>query len=337
MFSSQHQVSSTQSISKGIFYGLVSCFYWGIVFVIPNLLQTFGELDIVLTRYTTFGIFSLITCLATNRRIFKETPLKTWCAILLWSFLINPVYYFGVTIAIRYVGSALTVMIAGLAPIVILCFSNIKQKELSGILLFIISCITFSGVVLTHISDLHTSSVTATPLQYIFGVGAALFSTGLWVIYVIYNQKLLEKNPSLSPENLCHLLGITALVVCLPLIIIFDACGITHISTVLTSYPMSQRFVFAGLCATMGVFSSALAITSWNKASRHLSPSLLGTMLIFEPIFGLILSYLYAQSFPKFLEGIGITLMLGGSLLSLILFGKKKRNIQEEASKYSLE
>ncbi|WP_201457018.1 DMT family transporter [Chlamydia sp. 17-3921] len=332
MFSNQHQITSTRNKSQGIFYGLVSCFYWGIVFVIPSLLQSFGDLDIVLTRYTIFGIFSLITCLTSNPQLLRETPLKLWRTITLWSLLINPVYYLGITLGIRYVGSALTVMIAGLAPIAVLCLSNIRQKELSWILLFIISCITFIGVVLTHISDIHTSTTTIPPLQYIFGIVSAVVSTGLWVIYVIYNQKLLENNPKLSPQDLCHLLGITTLIICLPLIIVLDTCRVTHIIPILVSHtPMSQRLLFFGLCVTMGIFSSAQAITSWNKASLRLSPALLGTMLIFEPIFGLILSYLYSQSLPKILESIGIFLMLGGSLLSLILFGRKINKSQEEA------
>nr|CRI42254.1 Putative membrane protein [Chlamydia pneumoniae] len=331
MFPSANQESRTRNVPLGIFHGLVACLYWGIVFVIPNFLGSFGDLDIVLTRYTIFGIFSLIACAIKNPSVIKKTPLYIWRKSLLWTLLINPVYYFGITLGIRYVGSAITVVIAGLAPIAVLYHSNTKQKELPYSLLFAISSVIITGVILTHLSALNLPTA-ASPLYSILGVIAVILSTSLWVIYVIRNQSLLEKHPNLTPDTWSYLIGISALIICLPMIIILDLCGITHVTHNLISHtPGSERLLFLLLCSAMGIFSSAKALTAWNKASLNLSPALLGAILIFEPIFGLVLTYLYSQSLPSLQEGIGIFLMLGGSLLCLVLFGRKVQKSLENS------
>ncbi|SPN73290.1 Inner membrane protein ytfF,Predicted permease, DMT superfamily,EamA-like transporter family [Chlamydia serpentis] len=323
MFPNENQESKSRNLPLGIFQGLIACLYWGMVFVIPNFLSSFGDLDIVLTRYTIFGIFSLIACIIKNPSLIKKTSLSLWGKSILWTLLINPLYYFGVTLGIRYVGSAITVVIAGLAPIAVLYYSNTKQKELSYPLLFAISSIIIIGVILTHISALELPTA-ASPLYSILGIGMVIFSTSLWVIYVICNQSLLDKHPELNPRSWSYLIGISALIVCLPLIVVLDFLEVTHITRTLITYtPISERLLFFLLCGAMGIFSSAKALTAWNKASVNLSPALLGAILIFEPIFGLVLTYLYSRSLPSIKEGLGIFLMLGGSLLCLVLFGRK--------------
>ncbi|MEF9520134.1 DMT family transporter [Chlamydia crocodili] len=333
MFVNDSQTKQSRSVPVGLFHSLLACLYWGIVFVIPNLLESFQELDIVLTRYTIFGIFSLFPILWKRQNIFKNISLHVWGQSFLWAFLVNMVYYFGIALAIRYVGAAITIIIAGLAPIAVLFHSNVKKKELSYTLLSAISCVIFLGVVLTNLSEFH-STTAVNPLQYFIGLSCVIISTGIWVAYIICNYDFLLKNPNISPDLWCGMLGVASLAICLPLIIIFDCLGITHIAhNFIAHTPTSERLLFILLCSAMGIFSSSRAITSWNKASLHLSPALLGAMLIFEPIFGLILSYLYEKTLPTLQEGVGIFLMLGGSLICLILFGRKANQKEPEESK----
>ncbi|ADZ18987.1 MULTISPECIES: DMT family transporter [Chlamydia] len=333
MFVNNSQTKQSRNFALGLFHSLLACLYWGIVFVIPNLLESFQELDIVLTRYTIFGLFSLLPVLWKRQNIFKNTTLNIWGQSFLWAFLVNVVYYFGIALAIRYVGAAITIIIAGLAPIAVLFHSNIKKKELSYPLLSAISCVIFLGVVLTNLSEFHATTATNPP-QYFLGLACVIISTGIWVAYIICNYDFLLKNPNISPELWCTMLGVSSLAICLPLIVILDCLNITHVAhNFLTHTPVSERLLFILLCSAMGILSSSRAILSWNKASLHLSPALLGAILIFEPIFGLTLSYLYERSLPSLQEGIGIFLMLGGSLVCLILFGKKTSQKEAENNK----
>ncbi|WP_348662797.1 DMT family transporter [Chlamydia vaughanii] len=326
------QIKQSRNVPFGIFHSLLACLYWGIVFVIPNLLHSFQELDIVLTRYTVFGIFSLLPLIWKRQNIFKNISLNIWGQSVIWVFLVNILYYLGIAFATRFVGAAVTIIIAGLAPIAVLFHSNIKKKEVSYTILSALSLIIFLGVVLTNISELRAT--TAVNLwQYLLGLGCVITSTGIWVGYIIYNYNFLLKNPNISPDLWCCVLGVTSLAICLPLIIICDCLGITHVAqSVFFHNPLSERLLFIILCAAMGIFSSSRAITSWNKATLHLSPALLGSLLIFEPIFGLFLSYFCERTFPSAQEGLGILLMLGGSLACLILFGKKANQKEEEKS-----
>lgn len=320
------QCTQNRNVPLGIFHSLVACFYWSIVFVIPSLLSSFEEMEIVLARYTAFGLFSSFALCCKKQNIFKIASFREWLSSIFWATLVNIVYYLGVSLAIRYVGSAVTIIISGLAPIAILFYSNIKTKDLPFSTLALISFIIFLGITLTNISEFQASTSSVSPLQYFFGLICVCTSTLVWTLYIICNSSLLSQKPHLTPEVWCSMLGISSLFVCVPLAIFLDIIGVTHIGrTLFFQIATSDSLLFIGLTGIMGIFSSSLAITAWNKASLHLSSALLGALLIFEPIFGLIISYIYEQALPSLQEGIGVSLMLGGSLASLILFHKKSQ------------
>lgn len=330
MMSSPNPMTSSRNTPLGIFYSLLACFYWGIVFVIPSMLGNFPDLDIVLTRYSVFGICSLITVFYRRSNIFKTVPFSLWKTSTLWAFLINIVYYFGIAQAVRYSGSAVTVIIAGLAPIAILFYSNLKKKVLSYPFLLSMSGIIVIGIILSNISEFQSDS-SSSLLLYLFGLGCVTVATSIWAGYIICNHDFLERHPQISPDTWCHMLGISSLIICLPLIILGDCSGVTHVAQdFLFHTPLSERFLFILLCSAMGIFSSSRAIAAWNKASLHLSTALLGALLIFEPIFGWILSYVYKQEIPTFQEGLGFSLMLGASIC--LLLAQKKANEREIAA-----
>lgn len=330
MLLNKPQIKQSRNVSFGILHSLLACFYWGIVFVIPDLLHSFQELDIVLARYTTFGIFSLLSLLWKRQNILKTIPLSIWKQGIFWAFLVNILYYLGIAYAIRCIGAAVTIIIAGLAPIAVLFYSNIKKKEIPYTTLSFLSSIIFLGIVLTNISKIQ-ANIEIHLIKYFLGLVCVIIATGVWVSYIIYNYNFLSKNPDVSPNLWGCILGLASLILCLPLIILGDFLGITRItSTLLFHVPLSEKLLFIALCGVMGIFSSSLAITSWNKASLYLSPSLLGALLILEPVFGLCLSYFCKHTLPSYQEGLGISLMLGGSLTCLILFGKKKQQKQED-------
>lgn len=325
MLINQPHQPNTRNLPLGIFHSLVACLYWSFVFVIPCMLSAFDEIDLVLARYVTFGCFSVVLIFwKKNRTLFKNITCSNWLQGFLWASL-TIVYYFGIALAIRFVGSAITIIIAGLAPVLILFYANTKTREVPYSLLSMISLIIFAGVVLTNLAKFKSMPNLSLP-QYIFGLSCVIFSTLIWVAYVICNQTFLEKNPHISSDTWGLMLGVGSLVLCIPLIVCGDLLGFTHIThNILFHKPLAERFLFTNCCLIMGIFSSSLAICSWNKASLYLSPALLGALLIFEPIFGLILSYVYEQALPAISEALGIFLMLIGSLLCVVLFQKKHK------------
>lgn len=312
------------NIRAGISYGLLACFYWSIVFVVPTLLSDFNNIDIVLTRYTIFGLASLISALSKRKWIFTQFQPRIWLKGIFWALLINPIYYFGITLSIHYVGAPVTVIIAGLAPIAILFYSNIVHKQIPYLTLLSISSIIFAGVLLTNIAEFesnHTSSFT----QYFVGLLSVVLSTAIWVFYVIMNKRVLNSHAKLSPEIWSNILGISSLIICPPLLVLANALHWTNSLMILQS-SVKDLLLFFVLCGILGIFSSSWAVSYWNKATLCLPQAFLGGLLIFEPIFGLILTYLVKQSLPSLQEATGILLMLTGSLISLILFGKRAAN-----------
>ncbi|WP_213357605.1 DMT family transporter [Chlamydiifrater phoenicopteri] len=304
---------------KGCFYAISACFYWGIVFVIPAFLSHFHDTEIVLFRYSIYGLFSLATSVIYSRKIFYAFPKKIWIKAFIWSTIINPIYYLGIVAAIRLAGSAITVIIAGLTPVGVLVCANIRKRELPISLLFGIVIITTAGVVLSNVSEFHGEAVEGV-LQKIIGIACVLASTAIWVAYVISNEKLVKCHKDMTPEIWGRMFGICALVVCIPLLIFCNYLGLTDTLNSFSSASTKDVYLFLALTTILGIFSSGQAINLWNKASLSLPSSVLGSMLVLEPLFGLVLSFLLvSKTTPSLIETTGILLMLTGSLAGTLL------------------
>jgi len=79
-----------------------------------------------------------------------------------------------------------------------------------------------------------------------------------------------------------------------------------------------QNFIYGSL--VLGLVCSWAGNFLWNHASTSLPLSLAGQLTIFETIFGLFFVYLVEQRFPGPLELGGVTLMIGGILISFKSF-----------------
>lgn len=135
MLVNHSQSPCSRNIPLGIFHSLVACLYWSFVFVIPCILSSFDEIDLVLSRYVVFGTFSVFLIFWKKKQaMFKCITCSNWLQGLLWASL-TIIYYFGIALAIRFVGAAITIIIAGLAPVLILFYANTKTKEVSYFLL----------------------------------------------------------------------------------------------------------------------------------------------------------------------------------------------------------
>ncbi|WP_213318255.1 DMT family transporter [Chlamydiifrater volucris] len=303
----------------GCFSAVTACFYWGIVFVIPSFLSHFHDTEIVLFRYLTYGIFSLITSIIYSKKIFYSFPKKVWVKAFIWSTVINPIYYLGIVAAIRLAGSAITVIIAGLTPVGVLICANIRKRELPLSLLLGIVLITTLGVILSNVSEFR-GEVTEGVLQKIVGIACVLTSTAIWVAYVISNESLVKSHEDMTPEIWGRMFGICALIVCVPLLALCNWLGFASTLHSFATASTKDVYLFLILTTILGIFSSGQAINLWNKASLSLPSSVLGSMLVLEPLFGLILSFLLvSKTFPSLMESVGILLMLTGSLAGTLL------------------
>jgi len=311
-------------MSRGILFATCACLIWGFIFIIPNMLMSFNSVEVVLGRYISYGIFSVAVILRKGWKIPMRFPPKAWLTAVLFAMASNILYYFGVVWGLRFASAPVTVLIVGLAPIVIALYGNWHVREISYKHM-ILPCIWIGiGVILVNITEFAAQAVSRDLREYavgMFGVIVALFG---WSFYVVHNARFLKKNVHLPVEEWSSVIGtvtllLASLIACFFIFVVKAEVEIAHFAT------WSKELVgFIVGASFLGIACSWGGCYLWNRASSYLPVSVLGPLMILETIFGLIYVYAYNLQLPSFVELLGIVLLISGLFYALRVFKARK-------------
>lgn len=309
---------------RGILYAIAACFVWGAIFIIPNLLLSFSSVEVVLGRYIIYGIFSTILLLRKGWKIPIQFSLKAWFVALVFSLCSNIFYYFGVVWGLRFASAPITVLVVGLAPIVIALYGNWHAREISYKHL-ILPCIWMAaGIVLVNITQFDLSEDKGNLKEYFVGLFGILVALVGWSVYVVHNARFLKKNPQLPVTEWTSVIGVMTLFVSILIALFFlfamkSEINLAHFQT--WSLPLFWFLLGIGI---LGIACSWGGCFLWNRASSYLPISLLGPLMVLETIFGLLYVYLVEFQLPSLMEAIGILVLISGLLYALHLFKTRK-------------
>ena len=287
---------------KGVVFALSACFIWGLIFIIPQFMESFSSIEIVFFRYLFYGGISLLILL----KGIGSYPLSVWVRAFFLSLLAG--YYLWVVLAIRYTSPEICALILGISPITIAFYGNWKQKEGSFKRLIIPSILILIGLIMINAPKIE---VTDSSWEYVIGLICSLIALVSWSVYVVLNSRFLKNNPQIVSNDWATIQGAVTLawvLVCGLVYVLFQGDQI-DIQKFL-NWNEETRSFFIG-CATLGFFCSWGGAVLWNKASVYLPVSLAGQLMIFETIFGVIFVYLLEQKVPSLMEFCGITVLLG--------------------------
>lgn len=307
---------------SGLFFALLACFIWGTVFVIPGFFPQFSPIEVALGRYFFYGIISVFLFCRKKNFSLKTYSKEIWKAGALVGLFGNIIYYPAVIIGLRYATAPLTVLIAGLCPILIALYGNYKTKEFSFKKFLKPLLWIMLGILLVNAIEVDWSFTSSTPLEYLIGVSGAIISLLMWSIFAIYNTNFLKKYPDLPRAEWATIIGITTFAGTLLLIALLSPFGIVDYSKIFT-LPMSSTLFFLLGTGFLGVVCSWIGCYLWNEACSNLPIALIGPLIIFETIFGLFFVFIIEKRIPSLLEGFGIVAMLWGIMSILQLFRKK--------------
>jgi drug/metabolite transporter (DMT)-like permease len=74
---------------------------------------------------------------------------------------------------------------------------------------------------------------------------------------------------------------------------------------------------FVWVCTVTGIGSAWVAAVLWNMASRRLSPSLAGQLIVSETVFGLIYTFAWSAQWPAAMQWAACVLFVLGILASI--------------------
>lgn len=292
----------------GILAGLGAGAFWGTTFVAPLLTPGFGSVDLTVGRYLACAVLSVLLLAWSGLRGEVQMPTLSQAASALWlSVLGYTGYYLLLVLAIQAAGAALPVLIIGTIPLWIMLLGKPKglrwRALVPGLLL------TAAGMALMMQNTPHGAS-DGNGSNLWLGIGYAVLAMASWTAFGLLNARWLARHPEVNSTVWANWLGVAAGL---------GALGIWAVAgTDLATLAARPGFgAFVAVCAVTGIGAAWVASVLWNMASRRLSPSLAGQLIVSETVFGLVYSFAWDGTWPAALQWAACVLFVLGILASI--------------------
>ena len=292
----------------GILAGLAAGALWGLVFVAPNLAPGLSPVDLVAGRYFFYGLTALLVMAVQAR----SRPLPTWHqarAALGLSVLGFSGYYFLLVLAIRDAGPEVPTLIIGVIPVWVMLLGKPAHLQWRHLIPGLV--LTALGIVLMmDLPTLLSHSTAQHATHYWRGLTYAAAAMLSWTGFAVWNALWLKKHSDVSTTDWANWLGVGA---GLASIGVWVAAG--SAPKVLLAHENSAGAAI--VCIAIGVGSGWLATVLWNRASRVLSASLCGQLIVSETLFGLMFAFAFVGQWPSTTQLLASALFVLGILASI--------------------
>jgi drug/metabolite transporter (DMT)-like permease len=188
-------------LTTGVLLGLGAGLLWGIAFVAPQLLPSFGPAEIALSRYFFYGVFSagLLVALglrSSGREGLRAGGKKAWPAALAFAFSGNVGYYLLLVLGIRYAGAPVATLVVGTIPVTMALAGNLVEREFPWRRLGVPVALILPGLLAINVAGAGGGAQEGE--GRFFGLLCTLGAVGMWTLYGVANARFLRKNPSVS-------------------------------------------------------------------------------------------------------------------------------------------
>jgi len=303
----------------GIVFALAAGLMWGLIFVGPLLIPDYPGTLQSAGRYVAFGLVVLPLAWLDRRRL-KQLARKDWLEALKLSLVGNLFYYACLASAIQRTGAPISTMIIGTLPVVITVTANLCYGHLEGRLswrkLFPALLIIAAGLGCVNAAEMQMQGPEFDWSRYLTGLLLAILAVACWTWYPLRNGIWLRAHPQHKAGSWATAQGL----VTLPLALVFYlfVCGQLYWQQpefALPFGPQPTRFLLIMLA--IGLICSWLGTLCWNAASQRVPTVIMGPLIVFETLAGLLWTFLWRQSWPPLLTGIGIGCLIVGVIYAM--------------------
>ena len=304
---------------SGVLYALLAGMMWGLIFVGPLIVPEYPAILQSTGRYLALGLIALPLAWLGRARL-RQLSRQDWGTALALTMMGNLIYYVCLASAIQRTGAPVSTMIIGTLPVVIPVFANLLYSHRDGKLAWskmapALVC-TALGLICVNIAELRHGQADVDLWRYGSGIVLAFISVACWAWYALRNARWLRENPDKHP-----MMWATAqALVTLPVSLIGDllACYWLNIQTPDFSLPSGPRpLVFISLMVAIAVLCSWVGALCWNVASQRLPTVILGPLIVFETLAGLLYTFLIRQQMPPLMTLSGIALLVVGVVIAV--------------------
>lgn len=304
---------------SGVLYALLAGLMWGLIFVGPLLVPEYPAVLQSMGRYLALGLIAVPLAWLGRSRL-KQLTRRDWVSALQLTLMGNLIYYACLASAIQRTGAPIATMIIGTLPVVIPIFANLLYNKRDGRLpwgtLFPSLLLTGGGLACVNIVELRSGENEMNGWNYVVGVVLALMSVVCWAWYALRNAGWLRENPDKNP-----MMWATAqALVTLPVSLLGYGVACLWLSQQQPDFslPFGPRPTeFIALMVAIAVLCSWVGALCWNVASQRLPTVILGPLIVFETLAGLLYTFLLRESLPPLLTAGGILLLVLGVVLAV--------------------
>ncbi|AUO67333.1 EamA family transporter [Citrobacter freundii complex sp. CFNIH2] len=314
---------------SGVLYALLAGLMWGLIFVGPLIVPEYPAVLQSMGRYLALGLIALPLAWLGRVRL-RQLSAKDWLTALALTMMGNLIYYVCLASAIQRTGAPVSTMIIGTLPVVIPVFANLlyshRDGRLSWLRLAPALVLIGIGLLCVNIAELNQGLPDFSGWRYGSGIALALVSVVCWAWYALRNARWLRENPDKHPMMWATAQALVTLPVSLLGYLV--ACVWLHGQTPDFALPFGPRpAVFVGLMVAIAVLCSWVGALCWNIASQRLPTVILGPLIVFETLAGLLYTFILRQALPPVLTLSGIALLVIGVVVAVRAKPEKPRVI----------
>jgi len=312
---------------SGVLYALLAGLMWGLIFVGPLIVPEYPAVLQSMGRYLALGLIALPIARLGRARLRRLTR-KDWFTALALTMMGNLIYYVCLASAIQRTGAPVSTMIIGTLPVVIPVFANLLYSQRDGKLSWwrLAPALVLIGIGLlcVNISELNQGLPDFSGWRYGSGIALALISVVCWAWYALRNARWLRENPDKHPMMWATAQALVTLPV--SLLGYVAACLWLNGQTPDFALPFGPRpVVFISLMIAIAVLCSWVGALCWNIASQKLPTVILGPLIVFETLAGLLYTFMLRQEMPPLLTLSGIALLVVGMVVAVRAKPEKPR------------
>jgi drug/metabolite transporter (DMT)-like permease len=296
-------------VLKGILAGLAAGALWGLVFIAPRLATAISSVDLTAGRFLSFGLLSVLLMLWGRRSHRWPTAAQARAALGL-SVLGFTGYYLLLVLAIQDAGSEVPTLIIGTIPIWMMLLGRPLGLRWAALLPGLLFTLGGLALMILATDGLASLAPVQSAAHYWRGVLWAVAAMLCWTAFGLLNSVWLKQHPEVSATEWTNWLGVATGAGAL---LLWGVAG-TPLPVLLASEGWKLA---AALCVATGVGSAWLATILWNVASRRMSASLCGQLIVSETVFGLLYSFMLDGHWPSSLQFWACTLFVLGILASV--------------------
>lgn len=264
---------------SGVLAGLAAGALWGLVFVMPRVVDGFNAVDLAAGRFAAYGALAAFVMLIGLKKRRWPTAQQALAALGL-SLLGFTGYYLLLVLAIRDAGTEVPALIIGTIPLWVMLLGKpqglLWRALVPGLLL------TAAGLALMTWASEEQAAVQGA--HFWRGLAYAALAMVSWTAFALLNAAWLKRHPDVNATEWANWLGVATGAGAL----LLWALGGTDVPTLLA---LEDFQMFVLLCLLTGFGSAWLATVLWNLASQRLSASLCGQLIVSETLFALVYSF----------------------------------------------